>query len=60
MSLADPSVPDLADMPPGPLKCDGAATPEHPAVPCAEPGTLPRCQICPASPTYWRRRHGHE
>lgn len=23
--------------------------------PCREPGSLLRCQLCPASPTYWRR-----
>lgn len=29
--------------------------------PCTTPGSTPRCQICPSSPTYWRhtrdRRH---
>lgn len=23
--------------------------------PCMEPGSLPRCQLCPKSPTYWRK-----
>lgn len=22
---------------------------------CVEPGSLVRCQLCPHSPTYWRR-----
>lgn len=22
--------------------------------PCTEPGSLPRCQLCPRSPNYWR------
>jgi hypothetical protein len=37
-----------------PLKCEPRAAGVDPNE-CVEPGSLPRCQICPLSPTYWRR-----
>lgn len=38
-----------------PSKCAGHGGPGVPANPCTRPGSLPRCQLCPASPNYWRR-----
>lgn len=38
-----------------PSKCASADAAESPANPCTEPGSLPRCMICPASPNYYRR-----
>lgn len=41
--------------PPVPSKCSpppGAGVPPNP---CLEPGSLPRCQLCPTSPNYWRK-----
>lgn len=38
-----------------PLKCkdhDAAGVPRND---CTEPGSQLKCQLCPASPTYWRR-----
>lgn len=38
-----------------PVKCkehDAAGVPPNP---CREPGSALKCQLCPASPTYWRR-----
>lgn len=60
MSLADPSIPDLADIPPGPIKCTDHDAPGVPRNDCTEPGSRLKCQLCPASPTYWRRHHGYE
>lgn len=39
-----------------PLKCgdhDAAGVPPNP---CREPGSMLRCQLCPNSPSYWRRQ----
>jgi hypothetical protein len=49
MNDADEAVPAVPD------KCDptpGAGVERNP---CTEPGTLPRCELCPRSPNYWRR-----
>jgi len=40
---------------PIPSKCAGHGGPGIPANPCLVPGSLPRCQLCPSSPTYFRR-----
>ncbi|GIM88843.1 hypothetical protein [Paractinoplanes toevensis] len=38
-----------------PSKCAGGANAAgSPANPCDTPGNLPRCQLCPTSPNYWR------
>jgi hypothetical protein len=37
-----------------PLKCDPTPGAGVPPNPCTEPGTQPKCQLCPASPNYWR------
>lgn len=37
-----------------PSKCKDVGAPGVDPNPCTEPGPLPRCQICPKSPTYWR------
>lgn len=39
-----------------PLKCESEHAAGSPAVPCPEPGSMLRCQLCPASPTYWRNK----
>lgn len=41
-----------------PLKC-----PSHNAAgvtpnPCTQPGSMARCMLCPASPTFWRKTAG--
>lgn len=38
-----------------PDKCDPLIGAGVEANPCTKPGSLPRCQLCPKSPTYWRR-----
>jgi hypothetical protein len=38
-----------------PSKCNPTPGAGNPPNPCTEPGTLPRCQLCPSSPTYWLR-----
>jgi hypothetical protein len=38
-----------------PSKCAGPTGPGIEPNPCTEPGGLPRCQLCPNSPTYWRK-----
>lgn len=38
-----------------PLKCDGPSGAGIDPRPCTEPSSLTRCQLCPASPDYWRR-----
>lgn len=38
-----------------PLKCkdhDAAGVTPNP---CTVPGSMSKCQLCPASPTYWRK-----
>lgn len=50
----------LATEPPGPSKCPGHGGPGVPANPCTEPGSLPRCQLCLNSPTYWRKTVGED
>lgn len=39
-----------------PVKCEDTGAPGSPPNPCTEPGSLPRCQLCPVSPNYWRKR----
>jgi hypothetical protein len=41
-----------------PSKCAGPTGAGVERNPCTEPGKLPRCQLCPDSPTY--RRHTKE
>jgi hypothetical protein len=38
-----------------PRKCDPTPGVGVQRNPCTDPGTLPRCQLCPDSPTYWLR-----
>lgn len=42
---------NLADVPD---KCEGPTGMGIDPNPCTDPGSLPRCEICPKSPTYWR------
>jgi hypothetical protein len=37
-----------------PSKCAGPTGAGIEPNPCTEPGSLPRCQLCPNSPAYWR------
>lgn len=37
-----------------PSKCASESVAGSPAYPCPGSGSLPRCQLCPDSPTYWR------
>lgn len=46
------------DETPVPLKCDPKTGAGVEPNPCPKPGSLPRCKICPASPTYWRKTTG--
>lgn len=39
-----------------PSKCDATPGAGVPRNPCTVPGSQPRCQLCPASPTFWRRK----
>ena len=41
--------------PPIPSKCAGPTGAGVDPNPCIEPGSLPRCQLCPESPNYWLR-----
>lgn len=41
----------LADVPD---KCEGPTGAGIEPNPCLEPGSLPRCGLCPKSHTYWR------
>lgn len=45
-----------AEPTPVPDKCAGATGAGITPNPCTEPGSLPRCQLCPKSPTYWRKQ----
>jgi hypothetical protein len=38
-----------------PSKCAGPTGGGIEPNPCTEPGSLPRCKLCPNSPSYWRR-----
>lgn len=54
LTADDPPLAGRPDRPGGPgnsaRRVDGCA-----AAGCATPGELPRCALCPRSPTYWRR-----
>jgi hypothetical protein len=38
-----------------PLKCKDHDAAGVPRTDCTEPGSSPRCMLCPASPTFWLR-----
>lgn len=41
-----------------PIKCGDHDAAGVPPAPCLEPGSMDRCELCPASPTYWRKTEG--
>lgn len=41
---------------PVPIKCAGPTGAGIEPNPCTEPGSLPRCMICPNGPGYWRNQ----
>jgi hypothetical protein len=41
---------------PAPSKCAGPQGANVRPNPCRVPGELPRCVLCPVSPTYWRNK----
>lgn len=41
-----------------PVKCRDHDAAGVPRTDCTEPGSKLRCQLCPASPTFWRKTEG--